>query len=87
MTLSDPQAMAVNGSMIGCSVSRDRQIYGVRLLLTSAGITNDSIRGALVDLLGKPVEERLPGLLQDKVCFGVSAGSAMVTPVVMLAGA
>jgi dipeptidase E len=29
----------------------------MRLLLTSAGITNDSIRWALVDLLGEPVEE------------------------------
>jgi dipeptidase E len=29
----------------------------VKLLLTSAGVTNASIRGALVDLLGKPVEE------------------------------
>ena len=29
----------------------------MRLLLTSAGVANDSIRTALVDLLGKPVEE------------------------------
>ncbi len=29
----------------------------MRLLLTSAGVTNASIRGALVDLLGRPVEE------------------------------
>lgn len=29
----------------------------VKLLLTSAGVTNPSIRSALVDLLGKPVEE------------------------------
>lgn len=29
----------------------------MKLLLTSGGITNDSIRAALVDLLGKPVEE------------------------------
>jgi len=29
----------------------------VRALLTSAGITNDSIRAALVDLLGKPIAE------------------------------
>jgi dipeptidase E len=29
----------------------------MRLLLTSAGITNDSIRDALVDLLGKPIAE------------------------------
>lgn len=29
----------------------------MKLLLTSGGVTNDSIRGALVDLLGKPVEQ------------------------------
>lgn len=30
---------------------------GMKLLLTSGGVSNDSIRAALVDLLGKPVEE------------------------------
>jgi len=29
----------------------------MKLLLTSVGATNDSIRGALVELLGKPVED------------------------------
>lgn len=29
----------------------------MKLLLTSSGITNDSIRGALTDLLGKPINE------------------------------
>jgi dipeptidase E len=29
----------------------------MKLLLTSGGVTNDSIRAALVDLLGKPIEE------------------------------
>ena len=29
----------------------------MKFLLTSAGITNDSIRRALIDLLGKPIEE------------------------------
>jgi dipeptidase E len=29
----------------------------VKLLLTSAGVTNSSIRAALVDLIGKPIEE------------------------------
>ena len=29
----------------------------VKLLLTSAGVTNDSIRTALVDLLGKSIDE------------------------------
>lgn len=30
---------------------------GMKLLLTSGGVTNGSIRDALVDLLGKPIEE------------------------------
>jgi dipeptidase E len=29
----------------------------VKLLLTSGGVTNDSIKGALVDLLGRPISE------------------------------
>ena len=29
----------------------------MRLLLTSGGVTNDSIRAALVELLGEPIEE------------------------------
>jgi len=29
----------------------------MKLLLTSAGVKNASIRNALVDLLGKPIEE------------------------------
>ncbi|MBD3753619.1 MAG: peptidase E, partial [Micrococcales bacterium] len=29
----------------------------MRLLLTSGGVTNPSVRRALVDLLGKPIEE------------------------------
>jgi dipeptidase E len=32
-------------------------VHCVKLLLTSSGISNASIRGALVDLLGKPIEE------------------------------
>jgi dipeptidase E len=31
----------------------------MKYLLTSAGISNDSIRNALVDLLGKPIAEFL----------------------------
>jgi len=31
----------------------------MKLLLTSAGVTNDSIRKALVDLLGKPIAESI----------------------------
>jgi dipeptidase E len=34
-----------------------REPEAVKLLLTSSGITNTSIRGALLELLGKPIEE------------------------------
>src|SRR5579859_6336113 len=35
----------------------EQERYIMKLLLTSAGIKNDSIRHALVDLLGKPISE------------------------------
>ena len=37
------------------SSRRSASLYSVKLLLTSAGIKNTSIRDALVDLLGKPI--------------------------------
>jgi dipeptidase E len=47
----------------------------VKLLLTSAGIKNPSIRAALVDLLGKPIEE------SDALCIPTAQyGHPMVTP-------
>ena len=39
------------------SSRRSASLYSVKLLLTSAGIKNTSIRDALVDLLGKPIAE------------------------------
>jgi dipeptidase E len=39
----------------------------MKLLLTSAGITNDSIRDALVDLLGRPVEEATAVLIPTAI--------------------
>ena len=39
------------------SFRRSASLYSVKLLLTSAGIKNTSIRDALVDLLGKPIAE------------------------------
>ena len=39
------------------SFRRPGSHYGMRLLLTSSGITNTSIHNALVDLLGKPIAE------------------------------
>ncbi len=47
----------------------------MRLLLTSAGITNPSIHDALVELLGKPIAE------SDALCIPTAAyGSAHSTP-------
>jgi len=39
------------------SFRRSASLYSVKLLLTSAGIKNTSIRDALVELLGKPIAE------------------------------
>jgi dipeptidase E len=48
----------------------------VKLLLTSAGVKNASIRDALVDLLGKPIEE------STALCIPTAAyGNPMSTPV------
>jgi dipeptidase E len=47
----------------------------MKLLLTSAGITNASIREALIDLLGKPIAE------SDALCIPTGAyGSSYSTP-------
>lgn len=47
----------------------------MKLLLTSAGITNPSIRAALVDLLGKPIAEA------NALCITTASyGHPMVTP-------
>lgn len=62
----------------------------MKLLLTSAGVPNDIIREALLDMLGKPIDESkaiciptaiyaLPGLQKNKVYMGISAGGGMVT--------
>jgi len=65
----------------------------VKLLLTSGGVTNASIRDSLVEMLGKPIADcdapywmRRSGLanllpsLSDAVWVGVSAGSMAMTP-------
>ncbi len=50
----------------------------MKLLLTSGGVTNASIRGALVDLLGKPIEESsalcIPTALYGHPSVGPGAG-------------
>jgi dipeptidase E len=48
----------------------------MKLLLTSGGVTNTSIRDALVDLLGKPIED------SDALCIPTAEyGHPMCTPV------
>ena len=54
----------------------------MKLLLTSAGISNASIHHALVDLLGKPIAEStdlFASVRPEMVYVGVSAGSMVVT--------
>jgi dipeptidase E len=47
----------------------------MKLLLTSAGITNTSIRNALVDLLGKPIAAST-ALCIPTVIYGLPGGTA-----------
>ena len=48
----------------------------MKLLLTSAGIKNDSIRNALVDLLGKPIAES-SALCIPTAAYALPGGAAM----------
>jgi dipeptidase E len=48
----------------------------MRLLLTSAGISNPSIHDALVDLLGKPITES-NALFVPTAMYGLTGGAAM----------
>src|SRR2546428_3224945 len=48
----------------------------MRLLLTSSGISNDSIRHALVDLLGKPIAES-SALCIPTAAYACPSGAAM----------
>jgi len=38
----------------------------MKLLLTSAGIKNTSIHDALVDLLGKPIDQSMPSAFRPR---------------------
>ncbi len=53
----------------------------MKLLLTSAGISNDSIRKALVDLLGKPIEEA-SALFVPTAIYGIRGGGEIVRKVI-----
>ena len=55
----------------------------MKLLLTSAGIKNPSIRNAMLDLLGKPIEECDALAIPTASCahqVGLSGGSMVMTP-------
>jgi dipeptidase E len=53
----------------------------MKLLLTSAGISNPSIRHALVDLLGKPIEEA-SALFVPTAIYGIRGGAQIVRNVI-----
>lgn len=53
----------------------------MKLLLTSAGISNVSIRNALVDLLGKPIEES-KALFIPTAIYGITGGAEIIRKVI-----
>jgi dipeptidase E len=53
----------------------------MKLLLTSAGISNQSIRNALVELLGKPIEEST-ALFIPTAIYGIPEGGDIVRRVI-----
>jgi dipeptidase E len=53
----------------------------MKLLLTSAGISNISIRKALVDLLGKPIEES-KALFIPTAIYGINGGAEIIRKVI-----
>ena len=53
----------------------------MKLLLTSAGISNVSIRNALVDLLGKPIEES-KALFVPTAIYGITGGAEIIRKVI-----
>lgn len=53
----------------------------MKLLLTSAGISNASIKSALIDLLGKPIEES-KALFIPTAIYGIKGGGEIVRKVI-----
>jgi dipeptidase E len=53
----------------------------MKLLLTSAGISNTSIRNALVDLLGKPIAEAR-ALFVPTAIYGIAGGADIIRKVI-----
>jgi dipeptidase E len=53
----------------------------MKLLLTSAGISNQSIRNALIELLGKPIEEA-SALFVPTAIYGIPGGPQLIQRVI-----
>ena len=53
----------------------------MKLLLSSAGISNTSIRNALIDLLGKPIEES-SALFIPTAIYGIKGGANIIRKVI-----
>ena len=53
----------------------------MKLLLTSAGISNTSIRNALVDLLGKPIAES-SALFIPTAIYAITGGADIIRKVI-----
>lgn len=53
----------------------------MKLLLTSAGISNTSIRNTLIDLLGKPIEES-SALFVPSAIYGIRGGAQIIRGVI-----
>jgi dipeptidase E len=53
----------------------------MKLLLTSAGISNNSIRNALIELLGKPIEESKAVFIPTAI-YGVVGGGEIIRKVI-----
>lgn len=53
----------------------------MKLLLTSAGISNTSIRNALIDLLGKPIAET-SALFVPTAIYGIAGGADLARKVI-----
>ena len=53
----------------------------MKMLLTSAGISNKSIRNALIELLGKPIAEA-SALFVPTAIYGIAGGAQIIRNVI-----
>jgi dipeptidase E len=59
----------------------DNKQKRMKLLLTSAGISNQSIRKAMAGLLGKPIEEST-ALFIPTAIYGIPGGAEIIRKVI-----